>query len=376
MITPNAARAVLFTAGLALACAGCGQAAPDTNPLLPVRVETAGPAAGGAPGLRYSAAIVPHHAMPVAFKAAGYVDSIMQVSDGSGRQRLLQEGDRVRRGQTLARIRTDDYRVKVDQASSQQAEAEAALTQARQAFERANALYEKKSLTRPDFEAAQAAYDMVRAKVDGARALVSEASNAVADTTLQSPLDGIVISRMIETGALVGPGTPGFVVADISSVKIRFGAPDFVVRRLERGQVQTVTTDAYPNERFEGRVTSLAPTADPGSLVFDVELTVPNADGRLKPGMVASIEVGDDDERPQVTLPLSAIIRSTAQADGYAVFIIEERDGGTHARRRDVTLGRMVSNGVAVTGGLRAGEQVIVTGARMVADGERVEVLR
>jgi RND family efflux transporter MFP subunit len=375
-MTSRTVGAMFATASaVALACSGCAHEEPYEKPRTPVRVESIGPASGST-ALRYSAAIVPRLAVPVAFKVPGYIDEITVVRDAAGGSRILQEGDRVERGQTLARIRTDDFVAKVSQARSQQAEVEAAFVQARQAYERAAALYDKKSLVRGDFDAAKAAYDTVVAKRDGVKAVIAEASNALGDSALKSPISGTVIKRMIEVGSLVGPGTPGFVVADTTSLKVLFGAPDLVVRRLKGGQPLAITTETYPNERFPGRITSLAPAADPGSLVFDVEVTVPNKDGRLKPGMVASLEIDTEAAAPQIAIPLAAIVRSPQKPDGYAVFVVEDRAGAPHAKLREVTLGEMISNGVAVTGGLRVGERVIVSGAKVVADGEPIEILR
>jgi multidrug efflux system membrane fusion protein len=216
----------------------------------------------------------------------------------------------------------------------------------------------------------------VLARQAGARALAAEAQNARADSSLRSPLDGVVLKRLVEVGSLVGPGTPGFVIADTSSVKILFGAPDVVVRRLSPHQPVTITTAAYPNERFPGRITSLAPAASPGSLVFDVEVTVPNPNGRLMPGMVASFELEHEATPGQLTVPLAAILRSRAHPDGYALFVVEEQNGAPHARLREVGLGDMVANGVTVTSGLRPGDRVIVSGATIVSDGEAIEILR
>lgn len=365
-----------LAASAAVLAWACAHEEPYERPRTPVRVEAVG-AARGSRVLRYSAALVPAHAVPVAFKVPGYIAEIATVADGAGGSRLLQEGDRVARGRVLARIRTDDFAVKVDQARSQVAEVQAAFAQASQAHERAATLYAQKSLTRGDYDAARAAYETVVAKRDGARALLKEAENALADATLTSPIDGTIIKRMIEVGALVGPGTPGFVVADTATVKALFGAPHAVVRRLQRNQPQAITTEAFPNERFQGRITGLAPAADPGSLVFDVEVTIPNRDGRLKPGMVATIELGEEGQpAPRMTLPLAAILRAPQTPEGYAVYVVEDRSGTPHARLREVALGEMVSNGVTVTSGLRPGERVIVSGSRIVADGEAVEILR
>jgi multidrug efflux system membrane fusion protein len=355
--------------------AGCAHEAKAPAALTPVRVERVGTA--GSPGApRYSAAILPASRVDLAFRVPGYVAEIAQVADGAGRRRALQEGDRVTRGQSLTRLRANDYDSRVAQAQSQEAEVAAALTQAKQAFDRAQGLYERKSLTRTDYDAAKAAYETVLAKQTGARALSAEAQNARTDSSLRSPMDGIVLKRLIEVGSLVGPGTPGFVIADTSKVKVLFGAPDAVVRGLKPQQPVTITTAAYPNESFAGRITSLAPAASPGSLVFDVEVTIPNPGGKLKPGMVASFELDAARAAAQPTVPLAAILRSRARPDGYALFVVEDQNGAARARMREVTLGDMVATGVTVASGVRAGDRVIVSGATIVADGEAVEVIR
>lgn len=366
-------------AALALAAAatiaGCRHADQPRPIVTPVRVQVVGTAGvEGAP--RYSAAMLPASRVDLAFKVPGYVASIAQVGDGAGHQRSLQDGDRVKRGQELARLRPADYDVKIEQARSQQAEVEAALAQAKQAFDRSAGLYERKSLTRTDYDAAKAAYDTVLAHKAGAAALEAEAQNALDDSSLRSPMDGEIIRRLVEVGSLVGPGTPGFVIADTSSIKVLFGAPDVVVRRLSTHQPVTLTTAAYPNERFPGRITSLAPAASPGSLVFDIEVTVPNKDGRLKPGMVASFELEPSRTPGQLAVPLSAILRSRTHPDGYAVFVVDERSGGARAQMREVTLGDMIAAGITVPSGLRQGERVIVSGATIVADGQAVEILQ
>jgi len=365
------------TAIVAVAAAvagGCAAEHIEPPPPTPVRVETVGGTEGGSAS-RYSSAILPGRRVDLAFKVPGYIGDITQIADSSG-ARILQEGDRVQRGQVLARIRPEDFQTKVNQARSQQQEVNAAYTQAQQAFERARQLYEKKSLTRTDFDAARAALDMVVAKQEGARALVTEATNALADSSLTSPIDGTILKRLIEVGSLVGPGTPGFVIADNTSVKVLFGLPDTIVKTFSVHQPTTVTTESFPNEPFQGRVTNIAATADPGSLVFDVEVTVPNPGGRLKPGMVAALELVRGEPQRQLTVPLAAVIRSKTKSDGYAVFAVEEKEGKAHAKLRDVTLGGMVGNAIGVIAGLSAGDRVIVSGSTIVTDGEAVEILK
>jgi len=266
--------------------------------------------------LRYSTALLPGQRVDLAFKVPGYVSALGQGRDAAGRARALQDGDAVRKGDVLARIRVDDVTAKLNQARSQEAEAEAAFAQAQQAWERASVLFEKKSITRPEYEAAKAANETVQARRTGARALVAEAQNAMNDSALRSPIDGVVVKRLVEVGSLVGAGTPGFVIVDSTSVKLMFGVPEPVLRRLPIGTAVPIVTESYPNVRFPGRVTGVSPTADPGSLVFDIEVTVPNADGRLKPGMVGILEIASGDGVSAVTVPLSGIVRSKNRPDG------------------------------------------------------------
>jgi RND family efflux transporter MFP subunit len=186
----------------------------------------------------------------------------------------------------------------------------------------------------------------------------------------------VVIERKIEVGQLVSTGTPAFVLADLSSVKAAFGVPDLALQNFKLGDTLTMTTDAAPGTEFTGHISRISAAADSNSRVFDVEVTIPNAEGLLKPGMIAAItvnEAGPAKEFPVV--PLTAVTRSKADANAYAVMIIEEVNGKHIARLRNVTLGESYGNAVAVNSGVKPGEIVITTGVSQVADGEEVHVM-
>jgi RND family efflux transporter MFP subunit len=361
-------------AGLLAAAAmttSCAKQEVYQKPPTPVRVQAVGRSVS-ASGIRYSASVEPRTRVDLAFKAGGYIQQLAQIGG-----QTIQDGDRVTRGMVLARIRPGDYEEKVKQARSQLAEAEAAQAQVKAAYDRATQLFQARSLARPEYEQAQAAYDTVQAKLAGARALVQEAENARTETALASPIDGVVLKRLVEVGSLVGPGTGGFVLADTSSVKVVFGAPDTMLKTLHVGSVQSVSSEAAAERRFNGRITKIAPAADPRNRVFDVEITVPNTDGALKVGMVAVVHVGDGGSiAPPSTLivPLSAIVRAK-HGNGYAVYVVEDRDGKPIARLRNVTLGTMIGNQIAVADGIQAGERVVVSGATIITDGDQVSLV-
>jgi len=363
--------------GLAAATLGCARARADKAPPRPVRVEEVQGAMAAA-GLRYSATIQPYEQVSLAFKVGGYVREMRQQRGPDGRLRNLQQGDHVTRGTVLARVQPADYQEKVNQAKAQVAEAEASLAKARSDATRAEALYAAKALTRPDYDAATANLGGAAARADGARAQLETAQISLRDASLVAPADGVVLSRSVEVGALAGVGTTGFTIADLTRVKAVFGVPDHVVERVKIGTALPVNSDAFGNVEFPGRVTAVSPSADAQSRVFNIEVTIPNADRRLKAGMIATVEVsgpGAPDIAPgSPTVSVSAIVKS-ARPGAFAVFVAEGSGEAVTARARDVTLGRISGNRVAVDKGLAVGDRVVVSGASLLTDGDPVRVI-
>jgi RND family efflux transporter MFP subunit len=314
----------------------------------------------------------------------------------------VQEGDLVHKGDLLARVRTADYVAKVNQAKSQVAIAEAGLEQARNGqkaaqagrdkaqfdFDRANNLYRTASLTKTDFDGAKAAFDAAqatlqgvqaqvegaRAQVDGARALLDEAELALADAGVRAPMDALVVKKLVEIGSLVGPGSPGFVLADVTRLSVLFGVPDTVLPQLPLGAELTLHADAMGPEPFQATVIRVSPAADPKSRAFDVELSVLKPDRRLKLGMIASVHLPSARRASVPVVPLTAIVPSTTNGR-YALFVVTRQGEIDVCQLRDVQLGGAVGNGIAVLDGVKAGERVIVVGAPLVRSGDPVSVV-
>jgi RND family efflux transporter MFP subunit len=354
---------------------GCAQRLPS-KPIPTVRVEvvTSGTTASGK--VVYSAVAQPKATVPLAFRGPGYVASLMIVSASDGRSRELGEGDHVRRGDVVARLRDSEYKDKVDQAAGQVAAARAAAMKARLDFERATRLYATQSVTKPEMEAATAQRDATEAQLATAEAALSEARIGLRDTALVAPVDGDVLKKNVEPGAFTGPGMAAYVLGDVSSVKVVIGLPDVALRAVKLGQPVAVTTDALPGRTFNARVSRIASAADPATRNFDIEVEIPNGDRLWRPGMIASVEVGGADPHAAVpVLPLTAFVQGPGGKDAFGVFVVEGDGANARAKLRQIGLGDVVGNRVAVTRGLTAGERVVTVGASMITDGERVEVL-
>lgn len=354
--------------------AGCEHSEATSHQPVPVRVSAAGTLEESG-GLRYSANIEAFTQVNLAFKSGGYVDTIFQRRGADGRTRILQVGDRVSQGEILARVRESEYSDRVASAKAQIDQAQATYEKAKLDFDRATNLYKSDSYTKAQYDAAKAAFDSSTASVESAKAAWQQAKTALADCSIQSPLNGWVLSRNIEVGALVGNGSPAFVLADTHLVKAVFGVPDTRVNYIKLGAPQTITTTSLPDE-FHGRITSVSPSADPKSRVFSVEVTIPNSDERLKPGMIATLTLSaGKPEQLATVVPLSAVVRSSQRADGFAVFIVSDPGGKSIARERFVEIGDTMGNMISVTKGLNVGDPVVVTGATLIKDGDQVKVI-
>jgi RND family efflux transporter MFP subunit len=322
--------------------------------------------------LRYSASILPYAQVDLMFRSSGYVTNVRQVRGADGRTRDIGTGDYVEPGLTLAHIRREDLQNQVAQTQAQLDQAVAQHTRADQDFRRAKALYSTQSITKPDYDRSQEAFNATRAATENAKGALLQSQLTLGDADLKPPFAGYILSRNIDVGSLVSPSTSAFTIADISRVKVAFGAPDYVLSRVRLGQELKIQTenDAAP---VKGRVTSISPAADTRNRIFAVEVTVNNRDRHLKPGMIASVGLGEV-PHSSISIPLSAIVPFPSEPEHFAVMIAQRRAGTLIANLRKVQLGTTHDNSVAVEG-IQPGEQVVSVGAQLLRDGDPIQVI-
>jgi RND family efflux transporter MFP subunit len=394
---------VAIAAVLTCGCAACAGGEADVRIPTAVRL-VAVEASTSAEPTTYSAIIAPNAQVDLAFRVPGYVVDVRHTKSADGRTRALEPGAAVTRGLVLARIRTTDYQAVVDKAQASRnestagvtaaesglLEAQAALTQADADFSRIATLWEQESVTKPVYDGSKARLDMARAKVDAAKASLAaaqqraaaaaaqleEARIALGDTELRAPFDGVLLERRVEIGTLVSPAMPAFTVADLQQVKVRFSVPDTALDLFSTGRLLPVSVDAYPNERFEGRVLSVAPAADPKARSFEIVVAIDNPTTKLRSGMIASIEVGNDATDRQIRIPIEALVHDPTR-DRYVVYTLAPKDGGTGTVKAiEVRPGPLIGNQVTILDGLSAGQRIVASGANMLRPGDVVKELQ
>lgn len=200
------------------------------------------------------------------------------------------EGSRVRRGQPVLELETDYVRLNLQSANAEVARAKAALDEAARDLERKKGLSAKDSIPKATLDRSQAMYDQASAAHQAASAQAALLRQQVGDSTLRSPVDGIVAEKRTDVGARLGDGGVAFVVVQVSPLKLRFSVPERFLGRINPGDRVIATVDPYPNEKFEGVVKTVGGVIDPKTRTMFAEAEFANRDGRLRPGLFARVE--------------------------------------------------------------------------------------
>jgi len=246
-------------------------------------------------------------------------------------------------------------------------------------FNRIKSLLDQRVVSQSEFdqrrtqmEAARQQYDAARngasqqyQSLQAARARVTLARKALADTVVRAPFSGLVAERMVSVGDYVTKGMKVAVVVRINPLRAQLTIPEQFVSAVAVGQPITFEVDAYPGRRFDGKVRYVSPTLQADQRALTAEAIVPNPTNELKPGLFATARVQQPKATPAVLVPASAVQTSAGTSRVYVV-------NGDHVEERIVTVGQTVDALLEITNGLKAGERVATTNVSKLADGTRV----
>lgn len=274
----------------------------------------------------------------------------------------VEEGQRVGAGTLLATVDTRALRQDL-------AEAEALFEQADDEHQRAEALFERRSITRSALVDAKAGRDVAQARLASARLRLDK-------SRLTAPWAGTVAAKRVEVGDYVTPGQPMIELVDASRLEVRAPVPASDVPYVAEGTPVVIRVSSLPGESFAGRVVRLDAELDPAARTLGLEAELDNKDGRLRPGMLARVEIPRRELPEALLVPLDAVVD---MEDSRVVYLVI---GGTGAgsgssaeiERREVTLGPILGDRVVVERGLSPGDRVVVEGQGRVAPGQTVEV--
>jgi RND family efflux transporter MFP subunit len=202
----------------------------------------------------------------------------------------VDEGSRVKRGQPVLLLESDYARINLRSAQADVARARAARDEAARDLERKKELVAKNSIPKATFDRSQAMFEQASAALSGANAQVSLLNQQIADSTLRSPVDGIVAEKRTDVGARLGDAGVAFVFVQLSPLKLRFQVPERLLGKIAVGDRVTARVDPYPGETFEGTIKTVGGIIDPKTRTMFAEAEFANRDGRLRPGLFARVE--------------------------------------------------------------------------------------
>jgi membrane fusion protein, multidrug efflux system len=292
----------------------------------------------------------------------------------------VQLGDRVRRGQVLAKVEDREIveQVRAAEASQEVAKAtirqrEADLNVAKLNFDRSKNLYERQLLAKQALDdaesrhlAAVAQLDLSTAQLSQNAARLEELKINLQHTSVTSPVDGFVASRSVDPGAMVNTNTAIASVVDISRLRLVVNVVEKDLRMVSAGDVAEVEVDAYPGEKFNGRIARVAPVLDPATRTAQMEVEIPNGDNKLKPGMYARINLTVEERKGTLVAPKNAVI-DFENRRGVWMPNAENR-----AKFVAVELGIDGGDNVEIIGGLKEGDTFVTTGAAAVRNNDQL----
>ena len=326
-------------------------------------------------------------------------------------------GSAVRRGQMLVRLDESELKLRVDQAAAQVEQAKAAVRQAEekiglrpgQAFDpnrvaevaaarvtlelaeknlvRAEKLIESGDVSRSFYDDARArrdqlkeqydvalaqarqnfaGVDVARTNVANAQAQLALARKSLSYAVIPAPIDGYVAERTADLGEYVSPQQKVVTIVRTNPLRIRIDIPEQAIPEVRVGQSVSITTSAWPDKNFAGRVARIAPNVSATSRTLTVEAEIDNSSGALKPGQFATVRILQERAEPAVLVPARAVITEAGVSRLYVI-----KNG--HAEQRIVQTGQTEGDLIEVKTGIAADEQIATSNLEQLSDGIAVK---
>lgn len=282
------------------------------------------------------------------------------LSENAGRvsKIYVSEGDRVSKGQVLARI--DAEIINTDRET-----AEATYQNALKDEARYQSSYATGGVT-------QQQLDQAKLATQNAKLRLQASQRRLSDANIKSPINGIVNKKYIEVGAFVtAQGTQLFELVDVSKLKLKVNVNEAQVANLKNGDAVQIQSSVFPNEKFSGKVTFIAPKADE-TLNFPIEIEVSNnIKNSLKAGMYGTALFKFPKQAPAILVPRTSFVGSVSSNEVYVL----NKEKNT-AETRKVVSGRILGDNVEILSGLKEGETVITSGQINLTEGTPVTIIK
>lgn len=287
---------------------------------------------------------------------------------GKVARRLVEVGQMVEPGQSLALLDEADLKLQAEQAEAELRAATGVLAQADAAERRAGELKAKGWTTDVQMDQARAAAAEARGRVIRAERSVELTKNNLSYATLTADARGVVTSTSAEPGQVVASGQGVVRIARIAEKEVVIAVPETLVARAQDGEAR-VALWSDPNKTFAAKLRELAPTADAATRTYLAKFSIPDATDDIKLGMTATLTLSEASTQRVARVPLSAIYN---QGNGPSLYVT---DKSGFVELRPVTVKAYETRDALVTGGVKEGENVVALGVHKLDPGQKVHVV-
>jgi RND family efflux transporter MFP subunit len=318
--------------------------------------------------------------------ASGYVVAQREASVSSKGTGVLVylgvvEGDKVKKGQIIARLDDRDIVAQLDETKSSLQLYQAQLNEVQNNYNREKELFSRGLSSQQSLDQAETAYKSLLANVDIASARIRAAEVALENMIIRAPFDGTVLTKNAEVGEIVAPFGASttsraavVTIADMNSLMVETDVSESNIQKIKQDLDCEIVLDANPGKTYQGYVFKIVPTADRSKATVLVKVGFKSYDDRVLPEMSAKVSFlaeqsnEEEDQEPVLTAPLSAV----EDFEGRKIVYIVVDD---MAVQKEITTGRLFGNYVEITSGLEEGEKIIDNLNEKIKDGSQVKVL-
>jgi multidrug efflux system membrane fusion protein len=285
--------------------------------------------------------------------------------------RPVEVGDRVRKGQRVARLDSTDYRLGTEALTAQLNSAQAERDFARDDLTRYRELLNQRVISPAEFDRHDTAYTTARERVVTLEAQLSQATNQLQYTDLLADRDGVVTGLEVETGQVVTAGQPVIKLARLDEKEIHIDIPEQRVAGIDLHQKVIVTLWADGNRRITARIREIAAAADPASRTYRVKATLLEGQDEARLGKTATVWIPVTPS-PRIAVPLSAVFTPQNEPGRPRVWLVDEQAGTV--RSVPVQLGEALDGERIVVAGIVSGQLIVSAGVQRLAEGQAVRV--
>jgi len=311
------------------------------------------------------------------FSGTARTDKIINLSfrnSGIITQFELKLGQKVKKGQLLAKLDNVQSRLAYEQSVTQLNSAASQVNTAKLSLNRVRTLYEKGSTSLSDFEAAKNSFRNAEESYKSAKRGVQIQQEQINYGYIYAPEDGTIASIAAEIDENVSPGQAVAVLNAGTEMEITLGIPESIINGVKLGMDVGVDFSSLEDEKFKGRVTEVAPSVDANTSTYPVRVTVTNPSDEIRSGMAANVtfDFGDYDSSASVlVVPAHAV---GEDSNGRFVFLVEESGEAAKVKKQSIQLGNLTAQGFEVTSGLSSGQRIAVAGLQTLLDGQEVRL--